>query len=818
MSFETLVGETIGQYQILALLGQGGMGAVYRALQTNLQREVAIKVMSPALIDQPGYLERFNREARLSASLQHAHIVTTYDFGVIQDLTFVVMQLLTGGSLEQRMRQRGALQPSPREVSEMLMGIAEALDYAHSKHVIHRDIKPANIVFDEMGKAYVVDFGIAKMLDSNTSALTGTGMSMGSPAYMPPEQWRGEEVRPASDQYALAVTAYAALTGRLPFEATSTPSLMYQHLQSEPTPIHVIRPDLPFEMVAVLGRALAKNPEERWPSCVAFAEALGNTVPPEAPQSTGFFVFPLQPPAPPTASRRPSTFQQWTGARSVEEQNTLIPPASPPTQMLPADWKPPTPPAQARRSRWPVILGVLLMLGVLGVAAGLTYNAVNTANSANATGTALAGLFAATRTPTETLPPSPTPSETPRPTATDTPPPSVTPTHTSSPTQTPTPTPTLTLTPSATATLTATPTNTLSSRQIAAATREVQSTLNAEFTALAAIDLTATATLFTATPIPTETLTPSPTPTATRTASNTPTATASLTPSLTPSNTPTPTATATLTPSITPTPTLDATRVPEVAYQLNETFDDGDADRFTRLRGSVWEVESVDGDPAYCNTGDRPGDSVIFFGDSRWSAYVIEVEVRFAELGEVQILGRFDGTESLRAYRAILDGINGLTRLTYTGTVNSLLGEETLQIEAERWYGLRIEFNDRRMRYWVDNVLIADTTDNGRINGYGAVLARQTAAVCIDNLRIWAVNPPVGAQIGRPNTQANLREEPNPNAAVLGGLRLTDQVVVLARTGDNLWLQILTESGLQAWVGASFIDLSGSLTDLPAFR
>ena len=211
-----LVGKSLGQYQVLALLGSGGMASVYRAVHPTLHKEVAIKVLSQSVAQVPGAVERFMREARTTAALDHPHIVPLFDFGTQQDTLFVVMRLLTGGSLTQRLEQR---LPSLGETAGIVSGLASALDYAHSFGVIHRDVKPTNVMFDNQGTVYLVDFGIAKVADA-TSMLTGTGMTVGTPAYMSPEQWRGEELMPASDQYSLACTVYAMVTGRAPFEAT----------------------------------------------------------------------------------------------------------------------------------------------------------------------------------------------------------------------------------------------------------------------------------------------------------------------------------------------------------------------------------------------------------------------------------------------------------------------------------------------------------------------------------------------------------------------------------------------------------------------
>ncbi|NJL94988.1 MAG: serine/threonine protein kinase, partial [Anaerolineae bacterium] len=307
MIIHELAGKNLGKYRLVKLLGEGGMGAVYRAYQEDLEREVAVKVLSSSLVTQPDYVERFNREAKTAAALEHAHIVPIYDYGMqsVADgatlIYYVVMRLLTGGSLAERIAHRESTQrpfPSPAEISTIVQQLASALDYAHTRGVVHRDIKANNVMFDDQGTAFVVDFGIAKLLDA-TSNITGTGMTMGTPSYMAPEQWRGDDVGPASDQYALAVLVYALLTGRLPFEAETPFQMMHKHLNEQPTPLSLHRADLSPELEATLHKALAKEASGRFSRVRDFAEALQTAIHKEAPrQPTGFFVTPLPRPAP----------------------------------------------------------------------------------------------------------------------------------------------------------------------------------------------------------------------------------------------------------------------------------------------------------------------------------------------------------------------------------------------------------------------------------------------------------------------------------------------------------------------------------------
>lgn len=182
MSIENLSGKAFGQYQLRQLLGAGGMGAVYLGYQANLKREVAVKVLSVTLAQQTDYVERFTREAQTAAALEHAHIVPVYDYGTQDGISYVIMRLLTGGSLAERLTLRAESDnplPTLAEVADVMKKLASALDYAHSKGVIHRDIKANNVMFDDQGSPFLVDFGIAKLTHA-TSALTGTGVTMGT--------------------------------------------------------------------------------------------------------------------------------------------------------------------------------------------------------------------------------------------------------------------------------------------------------------------------------------------------------------------------------------------------------------------------------------------------------------------------------------------------------------------------------------------------------------------------------------------------------------------------------------------------------------
>jgi serine/threonine-protein kinase len=591
------------------------MGSVYRAYQPSLKREVAVKVLTMSLASQPGYVERFSREAEIAASLEHAHIVPVYDYGIQGDISYVVMRLLTGGSLAQRLNQcmfEGRSLPSVGEASDLLKQVAGAMDYAHSRGVIHRDIKPGNIMFDNHGLAYLVDFGIAKLVNASTMLTLTNSVSIGTPTYMPPEQWRGDELTPATDQYALAVTLYTMLTGRLPFEADTPFQIMHKHLYVEPTPPRTWRSDIPAALETVFTKALSKEQTERFASINDFATAFEDAAHQNTAPATGFFHFGVKPETPPpggSTSKRPPSGP--TGGR---------------TPVLPA------PPAPRSRTT-PLLALIVLLLVVLIAAVGLLLlrqpggsdgtNSGGFVVITRVTGTPLAAALtdtvptetapaavteAATTAPEVALQPSdtatatdtetPLPTETARPTQTTEPeapattaavtsqpelilaatatdeltaePPTEPPTatETASPTDTDEPTPTER--PSATATETPTPTDTPTPTPIPGPTLIVRTTRIVAQAAtvtktptLTPTDLpTATATTqatettqptVTETPIPTETATTTPSPQPTET----PTVTAS--PSATPTATKPPTATHTPTPSATPTMTASPT-------------------------------------------------------------------------------------------------------------------------------------------------------------------------------------------------------------------------------------------------------------------
>jgi hypothetical protein len=269
--------ESIGEaFELMELLGRGGMGIVFRARERALDREVALKVLALDPVFAPEAYGRFEREAKLAAKLDHPNIVPIFAVGHGHSIAYYTMRLVRGGTLESILAGKKPLEFD--YCVRVLRDVAAALDHAHRQGVVHRDIKPANILLGESGHAMVADFGIAKALGNTTGNVTGTGI-IGSPAYMSPEQWRGEELDGRADQYALAVVAYEMLSGVRPFDTARVEDLLTLHLSAEMPDITAIRPALPATTDAALRRALAKLSSERFSTVTGFVEALAGRRP-----------------------------------------------------------------------------------------------------------------------------------------------------------------------------------------------------------------------------------------------------------------------------------------------------------------------------------------------------------------------------------------------------------------------------------------------------------------------------------------------------------------------------------------------------------
>ena len=265
-------GAMLGRYRLLERAGAGGMAEVWKAIQPSLDRIVAIKVLPRHLASEPGYLERFQREARAISRLEHPNVLGIHDFGEDDGFTYMVMPFIAGGTLAKRMGRPWPVNDAVR----ILKPLAEALDYAHANGIIHRDLKPANILLRDDGLPVLADFGVARITEG-ALASHGEGRFIGTPAYMSPEQAKSEAAVPASDQYALGIIAYEMLTGRRPFVASTPVVLALAHIEEPVPPPRSVNSAISFATEQVLFRVLAKEPSVRYQSATEFVLALTGT-------------------------------------------------------------------------------------------------------------------------------------------------------------------------------------------------------------------------------------------------------------------------------------------------------------------------------------------------------------------------------------------------------------------------------------------------------------------------------------------------------------------------------------------------------------
>lgn len=246
-----MTNRIVGAYEVIEQIGTGGMATVFKAFDPKTDRFVAIKFLPDQYATDPTLRERFEREARAIAKLGHPHILPLFAYGEEQNVPYMVMPLMETRTLADRLRQ-GSIPLT--ELSKLLMQIASALDYAHENGIVHRDVKPSNILMDKAGNAYLSDFGIAQQVGSDGN-LTGSHMMIGTPSYISPEQCHGEQdIPPATDQYALGVTIYEAISGRVPFVADTPLKTAWMHINDPLPPLRDLRPDVP----PAVNRALKK--------------------------------------------------------------------------------------------------------------------------------------------------------------------------------------------------------------------------------------------------------------------------------------------------------------------------------------------------------------------------------------------------------------------------------------------------------------------------------------------------------------------------------------------------------------------------------
>jgi serine/threonine protein kinase len=338
------------RYRLGERIAAGGMGSVYRAVDETLGRPVAVKVLRRELADDPTFLERFRREARAAAGVAHPGVADVYDYGELGGEPFMVMELVEGETLAERIEARGRLPwPEALAIGEQ---VARALAAAGAHGVVHRDVKPANILLGADGRAKVTDFGIAKAAASAT--LTGTGMVLGSANYVAPEQAQGNGVGPAADQYSLGCVLFEAVTGEPPYRGGSAVAIATQHVSAPVPDPRERRPDLPAAVAELIRRAMSKSPGARFASAAAMADALAATAAPGHGPPAAWEPGP-RPPAPPGPD--PVTRAWEPGPRP------LGPPegeSSPPgTEVLAAVHR-------VRRPRWWLLaVGTLVVIALL---------------------------------------------------------------------------------------------------------------------------------------------------------------------------------------------------------------------------------------------------------------------------------------------------------------------------------------------------------------------------------------------------------------------------------------------------------------------
>ncbi|MEN0014539.1 MAG: protein kinase, partial [Solirubrobacteraceae bacterium] len=260
-----------GRYQVESQLGYGGMAVVYRAEDIQLGRKVAVKVLHAQYAEDNDFVERFRREAKAAAQLQHPGIVAVYDTGSWNGTWYIAMELLEGPTLKERIQKEGRI--APAEAVDLTEQILRAVRAAHRDGIIHRDLKPHNVILDELGHPKVTDFGIARR---GASDMTATGSILGTAHYIAPEQAQGEVITPRTDLYAVGVVLYEMLTGRTPFEGDSAVSIALAHVNNEPRSPRSIVPEIAPALDAVVMRALAKRPSDRFADADAFLAALAD--------------------------------------------------------------------------------------------------------------------------------------------------------------------------------------------------------------------------------------------------------------------------------------------------------------------------------------------------------------------------------------------------------------------------------------------------------------------------------------------------------------------------------------------------------------
>ena len=359
-------GSVVAGYRVESRIGIGGMAMVFRARDESLGRTVALKVLAPTLADDAAFRERFIRESRAAAVVDHPHIIPIFGAGEFEGVLYIAMRYVASGDLRALLQREGPLPPA--RAAFLLSPLASALDAGHAAGLVHRDVKPANILIDTSpgrpDHIYLSDFGLAK--GNASTGLTGTGQFLGTLEYCAPEQIGGKPARPQTDQYALGCVAYTMLTGAVPFPRDEVTAVLWAHMSEPPPAVTALRSDLPPAVDQVVARAMAKDPDKRYPSCAEFADALraalgvsayttpssvytaaGPGLPPAAPQPAP----PPQPasplkeavPGPPAPAHAPtqsgSSFGFADTAGPIAQPHKPSPPGSRPRRAAKPAWR-----------------------------------------------------------------------------------------------------------------------------------------------------------------------------------------------------------------------------------------------------------------------------------------------------------------------------------------------------------------------------------------------------------------------------------------------------------------------------------------------
>lgn len=423
MNSPSWVGRSIGgRYQIEALLGQGGMSAVYRATDPNLRRTVAVKLIHPHLSDDPEFVRRFELEAAAVAQLRHPNIIQVYDFNHDAEVYYMVLEYVAGETLQSRLRTLHAAgqRLGLGEAAQIMATVCDAVEYAHRRGMIHRDLKPANVMLEPQGQPILMDFGVAKIVGGQQH--TATGAIVGTVAYMSPEQIRGSKVDERADLYSLGIMLYEMTAGRPPFEGDSAMTVMFKHVNEPPPDIQQYNAALPLEFKDIIFKALEKDPARRYQTAAEMARDL---------RALRLLQTAVTPPGPATEVSAPAETQGGGGVAAAMSQREQVRPPDKKTVITPpaVSTAESVPPARAGGVPRGLLIGGAVLIGVIFVGlllVGFLRNRSQNAARVTATARAVAvvttepaatpALATATRVPPTAFLPTLPPTQPPQPT------------------------------------------------------------------------------------------------------------------------------------------------------------------------------------------------------------------------------------------------------------------------------------------------------------------------------------------------------------------------------------------------------------------